>query len=321
MDFKELRYVLTIDEEKSFTRAAQKLFMAQPSLSQYIKRLEDSLGFPLFDRSRIPLALTDEGEQYVAYARQILLLKEEMRRGLEDISRGTGRGNVSLGIPSVRGSYLLPLMIPHCKKKYPHIEVTLIELPAGNSDELERRLSEGKLDLCILSHPTTVEEVAYETIFEERLLLAVPPYYESRLPSGTVAGGKFPLIDLSELKDQPFILTTRETRLRRAVERLLSEAGFTPKVIMETNSLETAQKMVSVDYGFTFAPEMFMRAPFERHCPTYRSILGSDYLWPLLVAHRKGGYLSRATRTLLGEIKLYCRELLRGELMQMLGYA
>lgn len=318
MDFKELLYVLTIEEEQSFSGAAKKLFMAQPSLSQYIKRLEGSLGFLLFDRSRMPITLTDEGRQYVDYARRILLLKEEMQRGLEDIAKAE-RGKVSLGIPSIRGSYLLPLMIPFFKNRHPEIEVTLIEMPAGGSDELEKRLAEGKLDLCILSYPVNNDEIGYETIFEEEILLAVPPGYKTRSTHESALHVDTSFIDLKEMKGQPFILTTQESRLRKAVERLLAEAGFSPHIIMETNSLETAQKMVSVGYGFTFVPEMFMRAPYERHCPTYKSVYGTNYLWPLLLAYRKGGYLSKATKTFLTDIKLYCKEFLRAELMRETG--
>ena len=101
VDFRELLYVLTIEEEKSFSNAAKKLFMAQPSLSQYIKRLEGSLGFLLFKRSHTPLTLTDEGKQYVDYAKRILILKEEMQRVLEEVANAE-RGSISLGIPSIR---------------------------------------------------------------------------------------------------------------------------------------------------------------------------------------------------------------------------
>lgn len=318
MDFRELLYVLTIAEEECFTSAAKKLFMSQPSLSQYIKRLEGGLGFLLFDRSRTPLSLTDEGRQYVEYAKRILLLKEEMRRGLEDVANAE-RGTVSLGIPSIRGSYLLPLMIPFFKSRHPRIDVHLIEVPAGGSDELEKWLSEGKLDLCILSYPIIRNDLEYETIFEEEILMAVPPDYEAKVMPRTGKKDRLTPICLNELKDKGFILTSSQTRLRITANYLLEQAGCKPKVIMETNSLETAQKMVSVGYGCTFVPEMFMRASYERHCPTYRSIQGTDYLWPLFVAYRKGGYLSKATKTFLHDIKLYCRELLRAELRQEIG--
>jgi len=318
VDFRELLYVLTIEEEKSFSNAAKKLFMAQPSLSQYIKRLEGSLGFLLFKRSHTPLTLTDEGKQYVDYAKRILILKEEMQRVLEEVANAE-RGSISLGIPSIRGSYLLPMMIPFFKYRHPKIEVTPVEVMAGGSDELEKWLSEGKLDLCILSHPISRNDLEYEMIFEEEILLAVPPSNKTISSEQAIKHNASHLLYLKELKGQPFILTTNQTRLRKAIERVLAEANFSPRIIMETNSLETAQKMVSVGYGCTFVPEMFMRAPYERHCPTYQSVQESDYRWPLLIAHRKGGYLSKATKTFLGDIKLYCRDYLRSELIHAIG--
>lgn len=304
MDFKELSYILTITEEKSFSRAAQRLFISQPSLSQYVKRLEDSLGFELFKRSSIPLTLTSEGEQYVEYAKRILSLREEMQRGIEDIANSR-KGKVVLGTSMTRGSAILPLLIPFFKKRHPDIEITLYEKPAGESISLEKLLSESKIDLCVLSPPIIRKDIVCEILYEERVLLAAPPDYHAEPHIASASAEGLPVIDLAHLKDEPFILSMEHTRLRVEAEKICAESGFSPRILLETNSLETAQKMVSVNYGFTFVPEMCIRDTNEKHCPHYYAFRQPNYTWPLYIAYKKDGYISKASRAFLEATKEY----------------
>lgn len=304
MDFKELSYILAITEERSFSRAALRLFISQPSLSQYVKRLENSLGFELFKRSIIPLTLTNEGEQYVEYAKRILVLREEMQRGIEDIANSR-RGKVVVGMSMARGSAILPLFIPFFKKRHPDIEIALYEKPAGESINLEKLLSESKIDLCVLSPPIIRKDIVCETLYNERVLLAAPPghHVEPYIVAASAEG--LSTIDLTHLKDEPFILSMEHTQLRVEAEKICAESGFKPKILLETNSLETAQKMVSVNYGFTFVPEMCVRDMNEKHCPSYYTFHQPNYTWPLYIAYKKDGYISKASRAFLEALREY----------------
>lgn len=304
MDFKELNYVLTIAEERSFSRAARKLFMAQPSLSQYVKRLEESLGFDLFKRSANPLALTPEGERYVEYARRMITLREEMRLCIEDIASGQ-TGSIVLGMSITRGTALLPYLLPYFHKRHPGIDISLAERPPGGSVNLEKLLSENKLDLCILSPPISRRDITCEKLYDEPMLLAAPPglVFDPDFLSPPECG--MPNLDLRCLRDERFILSSEHTRMRVEAEKICRKFGFKPKAGMETNSVETAQKMVSAGYGFTFVPELCRRHHREPLCPKFYTFCEPTYTWPLYIAYRKGGYMSKAAGIFLEETKRF----------------
>jgi DNA-binding transcriptional LysR family regulator len=308
VDFKELNYILTIAEEGGFSRASRKLFLSQPSLSQYVKRLEDELGFGLFDRTQTPIALTDEGEHYVAYARKILMLREEMRRGFDDISSAK-RGRVALGIPSIRGSVLLPDLIPYFKSQCPNIHISLLETPPGGSKILEASILDGKNDLIILGHPVSTRGIEFEPIYDERMFLAVPPPYEKDLKFLESKNTLYPLVDMSCLRDHPFIMGREYTLVRRMTESLCEPYGFRPNVVIETDSLVTTQRMVSLGYGLTLVPEMFLNSNYENFRPKHYSIQDPDYIWQMFIAYKKGGYLSKAAKVFLEVTKNYFKEL------------
>ncbi len=294
---KELKYVLTVAEERSFSRAARKLYIAQPSLSQFILRLEKSLGAPLFDRAKKPLVLTEEGEMYVDYATRILGMNEEMRRSLKDSSKA-GTGRLSLGVPLFRGVYLLPLLLPFFRRKHPNIEITLAE---GDTNYLERMLLEGSIDICIMSLPIRSRGIRYETVFDERILLAVPRGREQSIKARRYKNAMFPVADIASLRNENFILTNPGSRLRSIVESICLDRGINPRVVLETESIDTAQSLVGVGHEFTFVPEMYIRTPGDRPCPAYFSLQSPDCVWPMVVASKEGGYTSRLAKALFKE--------------------
>ena len=127
-------YFVAIVDEGSLTKAAEHLYVSQPSLSQYLKRLEANLGVELFDRSASPLRLTYTGERYYQYVLQMMKLDENIRREFQDIKNQTS-GRLRLGVALWRGACLLPDVFPSSHRQYPDIH---IELPEGRSVQLER---------------------------------------------------------------------------------------------------------------------------------------------------------------------------------------
>ena len=297
LDLRELKYVLTIVEEKSFSKAAKKLYIAQPSLSQFILRLEKSLGAPLFDRSKKPLSLTEEGEMYVDYATRILGMSDEMRRSFKDRST-IGKGRISLGVPLFRGVYLLPLLLPFFRKNHPNIEITLME---GDTNYLERMLLDGAIDICVMSLPIRARGIRYETVFDERILLAVPSGREESIKARRYKNAMFPVADIASLQNEDFILTNSGSRLRSIVESICLDRGINPRVVLETESLDTAQSLVGMGHEFTFVPEMYIRTAGDRPCPAYFSLQSPDCVWPMVVACKEGGHMSRLAKALFEE--------------------
>lgn len=149
MDLKELRYLIVIAEEKSISRAANRLYMAQSSLSQFLTTYETTLGYPLFIRTSNGVRPTEAGEKLLCFAYQALADYHRVRDEMQDISQLKG-GTVILGISSFRGSYLLPPVLSAFHKKYPAVHVRIVE---KDSLALEQMLLRGEIDLALLALP------------------------------------------------------------------------------------------------------------------------------------------------------------------------
>ena len=146
-------YFVAIVDEGSLTKAAEHLYVSQPSLSQYLKRLEANLGVELFDRSASPLRLTYTGERYYQYVLQMMKLDENIRREFQDIKNQTS-GRLRLGVALWRGACLLPDVFPSFHRQYPDIH---IELTEGRSVQLESALMNDKIDLAVMNLPRTLD--------------------------------------------------------------------------------------------------------------------------------------------------------------------
>lgn len=149
MDLKELNYIVTIAEEGSISRAAEKLYMAQSSLSQFLQLYEAELGTPLFMRTSRGVRATASGSVFIAHARQILLHYRRAQSELWDIEELHG-GQIELGISTFRGTYLLPKVLKRFHEIYPKIHVEITEM---DSVDLEGRILEGLLDIALIALP------------------------------------------------------------------------------------------------------------------------------------------------------------------------
>ena len=138
-------YVYEIYKERSFSRAAQNLYISQPSLSARIKKIEQQLGAPLFDRSTSPLRLTQIGEAYIKAAEEIFQLEQQMENYINDLNT-LKSGHLSIGGSNLFAAYALPPIITHFREKYPDIKIQLTE---GNTAQLEELLSNNTLDMVI----------------------------------------------------------------------------------------------------------------------------------------------------------------------------
>ena len=248
MDLNKFEYILCVAEEKSFTKAASKLYISQPALSQYVASLEEQLKVKLFDRSVTPLKLTLGGEIFIKKALEILQLKKELWRELHDISSNLV-GNISIGISPNRSLYLLPYFFKELKDKFPNIKVEIIE---RNSKELEKGVLDGMIDIAIISLPLTSLELEYIKFFEEELFLISSKErdYSNKLKENIVA---FEL-----LKNENFILLKEKQKLRTLVEVIFLKNNFIPKIYLETESQECVLEMISLNMGIGFTSNMIL---------------------------------------------------------------
>ena len=173
MELRQFTYVDMVATCGSFTKAAAKLFISQPALSNYIGKIEEDLGVQLFDRSSTSLTLTYAGEQYLKHARVILGQMDEMDKKIRDITQNM-KGKLRLGFPSERIIYMLPLILAPLKTKYPGIDV---EVFTGPGNRLTEGLKAGEMDFVFL--PTWVPQkgIIQEEICQEELVLVTAKDY------------------------------------------------------------------------------------------------------------------------------------------------
>ena len=146
MEFRQLRYLLTLAETRNMTRAAEKLYISQSALSHYLKCVEDELGVQLFDRSTNPMSLTQAGRCYMDSARAILLENEQLQKELRDITEHMS-GKLVLGSSRDRASYMMPRFLPEFARRYPGIE---LEVFTASGQKLFEALREGRVDMVLL---------------------------------------------------------------------------------------------------------------------------------------------------------------------------
>ena len=205
--FREMRYVYEVYRERSFSRAAQKLYISQPSLSLMIKKAEERVGSPLFDRSTMPIGLTEAGRQYIRAAEQIMEIEGSFQQYISD-TEACLSGTLALGGTTLFTSYVLPPLISAFSDRFPRVQVRILE---AHTAALERELREGELDFVMENcafDPAVYDSIAYRA---ERLLLAVPASFAVneaaaayRLTAEELQAGRdAPGVPLALFKDEP----------------------------------------------------------------------------------------------------------------------
>lgn len=300
MEFRQFKYVLKVAEERNFSNAAKKLFISQPSLSQFIQKVEEQVGAPIFDRSVSPLKLTYIGKLYVEHAKTVMDLQNQFEQRIDDVLK-IKKGRVTVGSSPFRSAYLMSQILPRFRANYPDIEIFLKE---DNTLNLEELALNGETDLSISLLPIDEKLFDYEILFEERVLLALPPTHPIAHKLKLLAGDHSytPYIDLADLRDTPFIQMSKSHKLHQMLLILCKEAGFTPNVIFETDSMTTAQALAGAGIGVTLLPETLIRANHFEHEPCYCA-LKAKASRTVLVVYRKGRYLSRASRAFIQTLK------------------
>ncbi|WP_322905679.1 LysR family transcriptional regulator [Paenibacillus campi] len=296
MELRQLQYALQIAAERNFSRAAEKLHIAQPSLSQQLSKLEKELGVLLFQRNTSTVELTQAGASFVEHAQKIIDSVEQLRREMADISQ-LQSGRVIVGSMQITGSHLLPHVLPDFRTQYPQIEVMLLE---DTSLNLEKLTASGQTDLSLLALPLTEPSLTYEPVAEELIDLAVPPNHP--LAERFLAGDHTP-VKLSELRDESFIVLKKGQGFRKIVFDVCKEAGFEPKVVFESNNIETIQSLVATGMGVTFVPHYIARARRGEFLPVYLPLAEPIPSRTLVLARRKGRYLSKAAEAFIESFK------------------
>ncbi|MCC3376461.1 LysR family transcriptional regulator [Cohnella sp. REN36] len=292
MEFRLLQYVIQIAAERNFSRAAEKLHIAQPSLSQQLSKLEKELGVLLFKRSTNSVELTHAGTVFVAKAQQIVDMTEQLRREMEDLA-DLRKGRIVVGSLPMTGSHVLPHVLPAFRSAYPDIEIALVE---DTSAQLEQLTASGGTDVCLLSLPLVEPALAYEPIIEEEICLAVPPDH----PLAAAASSR--QVSLAEVAEESFVMLKKGQGFRALAFRMCQDAGFSPRVGVESTNIETVQSLVAAGMGVALVPEMVTRRPLPGLAPVHLRLEGRPSR-TLVIAYRKGRYLSNAAEAFIATFR------------------
>ncbi|OWR29133.1 transcriptional regulator [Saccharibacillus sp. O23] len=296
MELRQLQYALMIAAERNFSRAAEKLHIAQPSLSQQLSKLEKELGVLLFQRNTSTVELTHAGREFMKRAQRIVDEMEILRVEMEDISQ-LRKGRITVGSMPITGSHLLPHVLPAFRAGYSGIDVTLVE---DTSHNLERLTASGKTDISLLSLPLSEPTLDYEPIADEPIDLAVPPGHRLalRFASSPPEG-----IDMKELENEPFIILKQGQGFRKIVLDLCRQAGFEPQVVFESSNMETLQSLVAAGMGVTLVPRFVARSKRSELLPVYLPLAEPVPYRTLIIAYRKGRALSRAAEAFIETLR------------------
>ena len=269
--FKYKDYVYNVYRESSFTKAAEKMFISQPSLSAAVKKAERAAGQDIFNRLTTPVTLTPFGVLYIECVKQIY----EMEQSLNSCSAKINtleRGSLSIGAFNLGMKYFLPGLIVRFKKTYPGMIVRLID---GNTVNIKQKLDQGELDIIITNSPFNTNEYDVETCYHEHLLLVVPKEQEVNRQFENVClnhDGRYstsakPLslrrVSLRDFAGVPFILLNHGNYLRSCTDVMFQEAGITPKIAIEVEQSSLSYNLARYGLGATILSDIF----FEENEP------------------------------------------------------
>lgn len=303
---REIKYVIEVAEQKSMTRAAENLFIAQPSLSQTIIKIEERLGIKIFLRSKGRISLTSEGERFIKMGEQILRATRNFEAEILDLNN-LELGRLTVGTPYLLGSVIIPKIVKIYKETYPKIQLKLVE---ETSTKLEERLISNEIDLAIKPVGNRNEKLAYDTLYKNRMVLLVPK--ESELNKYAYEDNSpHKYFDLRNVANYPFMIGTEGQWIRHATEEVFSRANIVPPISMHSRNIETIRQLVVAGVGLAILPESYIcdgicgcSKTLCRHSTLndlnyYYLPDDQNYTWEVAIIHGRDNYLSNAAKSFI----------------------
>ena len=285
MELRDIKSFLEVANHLSFTKATEHSYLSQPSLSKAVKKLEEELHVKLFDRSTRHLYLTDAGRIVYKQGQQALNLLNELPNLLNELTE-IGIGEIKIGIPPLIGTLFFPQIARTFHAQYPNVKLELVELGAKLIEQL---VEESKIDVGLIVLP--VDELAfnvYPFINDEFVL-----YINSEHPLA-----KRTSIALTELKDEKFIIFTKDFTLHDFIINTCKEAGFTPSISYKSSQWDLILELVASKLGITILPKSISEKLNNPVIKTI-SLQNPSLLWKLGIITKKDVYQSFALRKFL----------------------
>lgn len=286
IDHRQCQYILTIAECHSFSRAAEQLYIAQPSLSRYIGNLERELGFLIFNRERLPLELTPAGEIYVRYIRQFQSLEQEMEENLSSF-RQEKKSRLTVGSLTFLASYVIPRIIPSLIESCPRADVKIREL---RSNQMNSALLSSDVDIFLTNLPPAHPKLDSSIIASDPVLLVghrTKSLEEKFNLSKNSLEHPLP-ISLQDLKYAVFVVLFPWQNMRLIAEHIFKENQFFPSCTVEAPSIISAVSLTSRPGYFTFVCKTAIHYVNSDMPLAYFSVPGADNYASITAVFRKG---------------------------------
>lgn len=250
IDQRFCKYIKAIAQYHSFSKAAQSLYISQPSLSRFVKRVEDDMGVTLFDRDTIPLGLTPAGQKYLEYIDRFQDLDHKMREDFAAIGKQL-HNQLTIATLPLLGIYILPKIVPDFAEQNPSVDQKIVECPSSN---LLNLLESGEVDLALTNLKPTQDIFEYQKLLSDPILLAA--FYTDELRRkfpGCEGNLDSPIpVDLSSMQEENLIVLNPWQNMRIASDLVCRHYAFTPRRIVEAPSLPSALSLVGCGRGITF---------------------------------------------------------------------
>jgi DNA-binding transcriptional LysR family regulator len=287
MEMHQLTYFESVSRHLHFTRAAQELNVAQPSVSQQIRKLEHELGAPLFNRMKRHVTLTEAGKTFLPHARAVLQRLEEARLEVQELS-GMRKGSLAVGAPPSVGTHLLPRALAVFSRRHPGIALSFRE---AGSRTLVSLLEDGELDLAVVIQPVRHPALETQALIEEELLLAVPRTHHLATNDAS------PRVRLAQLRQEPFVLLREGAYdLRDQTLTACRRAGFEPQVALDGGEMDSMLRFVGAGIGLAILPEMVLSDVDPDDGPVVLRRLQPRLTRSLVIARRRDRYFPAAAR-------------------------
>lgn len=289
MDLRQLECFMAVCKELHFTRAAEKLHMSQPSLSQQIKNLEFEMGMPLFDRVGKKTALTEAGKILLKHSQRVFHELDQARAAIRDLN-GLQRGSLTVGSLITCANYLLPPAILNFKQLYPNVELTVLGLRMG---DIVKGLLENELDLGVAFLPVDNEDIDAISLFTEELSLAVPVNHPlTRLKT----------VQMTSLVDESFILLPENYFLRQLIDQYFTDLDMSITPTLELTTMESIVQMVAEGIGVTILPKPYLDF-LENDQLTTVQLIEPTPTREVGFVFRKDKFMCTTTRTFMEQVR------------------
>ena len=282
MDIHRLMVFCKVIDLQSFTRAAEAVSLSQPTVSEHIRALEESLGEKLVDRLGRETLPTPAGKVLYRYAREIIQLRDKAVQAIGKF-KGNLSGSLHVGASTIPGTYILPRLVGNFKTSYPEIQITL---KIGSSGEIVQKLLNGHVEFGMIGARWDEKRVSLEEVYSDELVLAV---YKGHPWEGRES------VELNELAGMPFVMRERSSGTRMVMAQALDAAGFAPSllnVVAEMGSTEAIREAVKARIGISIISSYAVKEDVERNSLYVVPLKRICIRRPFFLAQRKNRELS-----------------------------